>query len=148
MLKYIRFHLILVKTGNGFYDYAMCSAQFHKLVGVNYDQYQYMYLVDQLNYAVRCLDQSSYSYTVAGNGGQGYNNGIGLSAQFSTSSFLAVTSDGTTIYLADTGNNVIRKIKNTGLNRCLFFLLNDCFFRNQCVWSPTKSNVTTNKPTN
>jgi len=46
--------------------------------------------------------------TLAGDGTPGFSNGIGTVAQFALPE--GITSDGTSLYVADTGNNRIRQI--------------------------------------
>ncbi|MEB3195959.1 MAG: NHL repeat-containing protein [Candidatus Sericytochromatia bacterium] len=48
--------------------------------------------------------------TLAGGGGNGYRNGLGTAARFSTPSGLAVTASGT-IYVVDTFNHVVRVVR-------------------------------------
>ncbi|MDO8528198.1 MAG: hypothetical protein Q7T03_11025 [Deltaproteobacteria bacterium] len=49
--------------------------------------------------------------TVAGSGSTGYTNGNGTSAQFSSPTGIAISPDGSTIYVAEQGNQMIRKIQ-------------------------------------
>lgn len=51
--------------------------------------------------------------TIAGNGTAGYKNATGEKAQFNRPTGMAVDSNGE-VYIADTGNNVIRKIDKNG----------------------------------
>ncbi len=58
------------------------------------------------------LDQQQV-YTAAGTGEAGYENGLGIEAAFDSPTGLAVGADGT-VYIADTGNHVIRAMDTEG----------------------------------
>lgn len=62
---------------------------------------------------IRRITQDGTVSTIAG-AGQGYANGPGASARFSTPSGIAVTADDV-LYVADTGNNAIRRIAPDGM---------------------------------
>ena len=51
---------------------------------------------------------------VAGNGERGYRDGVRTSARFNSLASLAVTPDGTTLYVADSWNDLIRKVDVVG----------------------------------
>ncbi len=69
---------------------------------------------DAGNNALRYLDmEDGRVYTAAGTGDAGYADGNSMSAQFSLPTGLAAAEDGT-VYIADTGNNVIRAIDGEG----------------------------------
>ena len=55
------------------------------------------------------LSLSTVVTTLAGTGSRGSANGTGTSASFDTPR--AITTDGTNLYVADTSNNLIRKIE-------------------------------------
>jgi len=55
------------------------------------------------------LSLSTVVTTIAGTGSSGSANGTGTSASFLQPS--GITSDGTNLYVADTSNNLIRKIE-------------------------------------
>lgn len=61
---------------------------------------------------IRKITAQNYVTTIAG-GAEGYADGAGASASFSTPSGLALDRDGN-IYVADTGNNRIRKLAPDG----------------------------------
>ena len=69
---------------------------------------------DSGNHVLRYLDMTaSRVYTAAGTGAAGYRDGAALSAAFDAPAGLAVGDDGT-VYIADTGNNVIRAMDEDG----------------------------------
>jgi sugar lactone lactonase YvrE len=74
-------------------------------------------VADQLNDAVRRIDSYGLVTTVAGHVGMGiagWVDGSGNAARFYQPHGIAVTPDSTTIYVADTMNNRIRRIQFTG----------------------------------
>jgi RHS repeat-associated protein len=70
-----------------------------------------LYIADILNNRVRHVDKNGVLATIAGNGEQGYNGDSksATSASLYSPSGLAVANDGS-IYIADRGNNRIRRI--------------------------------------
>jgi len=75
-----------------------------------------VYFGDQGTARVQMIQLSSgLVYTVAGNGTAGYigDGGLGTSAEINTPRALIV-DDGGNLYIADTGNNVIRKVDGIG----------------------------------
>lgn len=72
-------------------------------------------VADSGNHAIRRVDlESQYVTTVAGTGVAGYMDAQGLNAAFDTPSGVAVDSD-SNIYVADTGNHMLRKIDASAL---------------------------------
>jgi hypothetical protein len=73
---------------------------------------QNLYVSDEANHAIRKLTFSGGAWTVstlAGSiGTSGYTNGTGTNALFNFP--LGIACDGTNVYVADAGNNAIRKI--------------------------------------
>ena len=67
---------------------------------------------DSENHALR-LYKSGKVTTLAGTGKSGFKNATGKKAQFNRPTGMAVGSSGE-VYIADTGNNVIRKIDKNG----------------------------------
>jgi len=67
-------------------------------------------LTDENNYSLRGVNiTADSSYTIAGTGNNGFQNGIGTSAQFST--LLGVCTDGNgNIFVSDADNNMVRKV--------------------------------------
>ena len=70
-----------------------------------------LYVADSNNHRIRAIDLASMNKTVstiAGSGTAGHADGTGTAAQFDNPTGLAVS--GTTLYVADSGNNRIRAI--------------------------------------
>ena len=73
-----------------------------------------LYFFDNGNTVVRKIDTNYNVTTVAGNGNGGSGDGQGTNASFKMASGIAVDAS-TNLYVADSGNNVIRKITPSGL---------------------------------
>ena len=71
---------------------------------------QDIYISDTGNNAIRVLNLSANTVTTVAGGTAGYTDGALASARFNHPYGLAVSADGTKIYVADTGNNTIRLI--------------------------------------
>ena len=101
------------------------NSRFNGPVGVAVDTWtkasantKLVYVADTLNHLIRVVtlvnDVVTKVETLAGNGIPGYkDDGTGSNAQFNRPTGIAVDSKGN-IYVADTGNHVIRKISSTG----------------------------------
>ena len=100
--------------GAGFRDGAALQAQFDAPVGVAVDKDGNVYVADTYNDRVRVLTKDGQVRTVAGAGGPGYADGGALDAAlFDTPCAVAVSEAGE-IYVADTGNDRLRKITKDG----------------------------------
>lgn len=98
----------------GFRDGAASAAQFDAPVGVAVDKEGNVYVADTYNDRVRVITKDGQVKTFAGAGSPGYADGDALSvALFDTPCALAVGGAGE-IYVADTGNNRLRKITKDG----------------------------------
>lgn len=74
-----------------------------------------IYVADTGNHVIRKVDAAGAASTFAGLAGtSGATNGTGSAARFSAPVGIAVDVDGT-VYVADTGNHVIRKITAAGV---------------------------------
>jgi uncharacterized repeat protein (TIGR03803 family) len=83
--------------------------------GVAMDIAGNIFIADEWNHEVREITPSGVVTTLAGSAGQiGSNNGIGSAARFDYPWGVAVDSAGN-VYVADTGNDEIRKISSAGL---------------------------------
>ena len=105
---------ITTVAGNGAAGFADGSdpttVQFNSPNLIALDSKGALYIADTTNHRVRMISGNTVT-TIAGTGniGQGGNNGPAASATLNSPGGVAVDSAGT-IYIADTGNNMIRKI--------------------------------------
>ncbi len=113
---------IRVAAGNGWGDYygdglLAPSAHLYRPWDVCVDKVTGdFYIADQSNQRIRKVTVSSGTIsTVAGGGTGGYfgDNGPALSAEFNY--LTGIATDGSNVYVADTYNNVIRKINSAGI---------------------------------
>ena len=90
---------------------ASTQAQLNNPTGLAMDSAGNLYIADTGNNRIRKVVQPGYISTVAGIGTSGYagDNGPAVSAALNSPQGLAVDASGN-VYIADTGNNVIRKI--------------------------------------
>ena len=72
-----------------------------------------LYVADSVNYIIRKLVLSTHAVsTIAGGANaSGYADGGSTAARFSSSVGFGITTDGNNLYVADTGNNTVRKIQ-------------------------------------
>jgi sugar lactone lactonase YvrE len=90
------------------------NASFAQPQGVAVDSSGNVYVADFYNHKVRKVTAAGVVTTLAGSGFSGSNEGVGLAASFDLPSGVAVDSSGN-VYVADTGNNKIRKITAAGV---------------------------------
>jgi sugar lactone lactonase YvrE len=103
-------------AGNGTPGYADgmgTNAMFNNPQGITVDSKGNIYVSDTYNNYIREISPAGVTTTIAGNGGIGFTNGPAASAQFYAPQGLAFDATGN-LYVADFGNNVIRKISQTG----------------------------------
>lgn len=94
----------------GYVDATGSAARFNGPSAVTVDSAGNVYVADTYNHVIRLVSPSGVVTTVAGLANvSGSANGIGNLARFAFPSGIAVESNGT-IYVADTGNNTIRRI--------------------------------------
>ncbi|QOY93730.1 gluconolaconase [Massilia sp. UMI-21] len=89
------------------------AAQFNGPVGLAVDDAGVVYVADTYNDRIRRIGRDGAVTTIAGSGKPGNADGVGSAAAFDTPSAVAVTTNGT-LYVADTGNNAIRRIALDG----------------------------------
>jgi len=97
----------------GYMDGSALSAMFNNPQGVAVDSKGNVYVADAFNDLIREISGGNVS-TLAGNQTLGYLNGPALSAEFYAPSGGAFDSQGN-LYVADFGNNVIRKVTPAGV---------------------------------
>lgn len=95
------------------------SARFNSPTDVAIDQNNNIYVADSLNHVIRKIKPNTSVSTLAGGANlTGTANGIGTAARFNTPKSLSVNAEGTLLYVADSLNQLIRKIRiinNAGL---------------------------------
>lgn len=90
------------------------AAQFDSPVAMAADGAANLYVLDASGTSVRKVTAAGVVTTLAGAAGQtGNADGAGTAARFNAANGIAVTADGT-VYVADTGNDTIRRINADG----------------------------------
>jgi sugar lactone lactonase YvrE len=98
----------------GFVDGAGAEAGFMDPKGVALDSIGNIYVGDMKNHCIRKITPGGVVTTLAGSGKLGSENGRGAEASFNRPFGPAVDGQGN-IYVADSGNNLIRKITPSGV---------------------------------
>jgi sugar lactone lactonase YvrE len=98
---------------HGFQDGVGTAASFNIPAGITIDSKGNLFITDQLNHAIRKITPDGTVSTIAGNGGAGFDDGIGASATFNNPMAIAVDSDGN-LFVVDHLNHSIRTITPDG----------------------------------
>jgi sugar lactone lactonase YvrE len=98
----------------GFRDGPAAQAEFDAPVGVAVDRDGNVYVADTYNDRVRVVTKEGMVKTVAGAGSPGYADGDALTSALFDTPCAVVVSEAGEVYVADTGNNRLRKITKDG----------------------------------
>jgi hypothetical protein len=92
------------------------SAKLYWPTGITIDKTGNIFIADNGNNVIRKVDTTGIISTIAGNGLAGYSGdgGFAIGCQLSSPTGIAIDDSGN-IYIADYGNNVIRKINSFGI---------------------------------
>jgi len=99
---------------SGYNDATGSSARFTNPYGLAIGTDGTLYLAEQGNHVIRKITPGGTVSTLAGVYGGGNANGTGDAAAFNQVSGIAMGADGV-LYVADTGNNIIRKVTTAGV---------------------------------
>jgi len=100
----------------GFLNGAALSAEFYAPQGLAFDASSNLYVADFGNNVIRKITQGGVVSTYIGTGQAGYNDGTDpLYYYYNNPAGVAVDSKGN-IFIADKGNNVIRKVTTAGVS--------------------------------
>jgi sugar lactone lactonase YvrE len=98
---------------NGFLNGNGIAAAFNFPTDVEIDEFGNVFVTDPANNVIRKISVTGDVTTFAGSGSTGNQNGQGVNASFNGPQGLTIDGDGNLI-IADTGNNLIRKISPSG----------------------------------
>lgn len=97
----------------GYKDGSANDAEFDGPIGIALDKQGSIIVADAYNDLIRRVSSDGSVITIAGSGSPGFIDGNASIARFNTPSGVAVDSHGN-IFVADTGNNTVRKITPQG----------------------------------
>jgi sugar lactone lactonase YvrE len=98
----------------GFRDGPAAQAEFDAPVGVAVDPQGNVYVADTYNDRIRVVSKDGVVKTIAGAGSPGYADGDAPTAALFDTPCAVAVSDAGEVYVADTGNNRLRKITKDG----------------------------------
>lgn len=98
----------------GWKDGSSAIAQFNSPAGVCVDDSGNVYVTDFANQRIRKISPGGMVTTIAGDGAEGYRDGLAQQAQFDYPRGIAVDSSGN-VFVADSWNHRIRKISRSGI---------------------------------
>nr|WP_315199022.1 NHL repeat-containing protein [uncultured Aquabacterium sp.] len=98
---------------NGQASVARFSTQGNNIGGLSADAAGNVYVADTQNHLIRKITPAGVVSTLAGSGSPGSTDDMGAAASFNTPRGVAVDAFGV-VYVADSGNNLIRKITAAG----------------------------------
>jgi gliding motility-associated-like protein len=90
------------------------AASFHYPLGIAVDRSGNIYVGDQGNSLIRKVSPTGLVSTLAGSGAKGSTNGMGTAASFYDPYGVSIDASGN-IYVADEGDNLIRKVSPAGV---------------------------------
>ena len=102
-----------VPESSGYLDGPALQSLFNNPHGIAVDSEANVYVADRFGHRIRKISTDGIVTTVAGSGVAGRIDGQGINASFNEPWGICVGTDGN-IYVADTRNNLIRKIDNNG----------------------------------
>lgn len=113
--------VITTIAGNGLSEYngdfgPATEAAIGEPEAVTVDSFGNIYFCDYHNHIIRKVDSEGFISSIAGNGTSGYSGdgGVATQAQLNCPEGIVVDNEGN-VYIADYGNNVIRKVNSTGI---------------------------------
>jgi hypothetical protein len=100
-------------TQSGFQNGNGTAARFYKPTGICIDAQDNLYVVDTFNHVIRKITPTGTVSTFCGNGDLGFVNGSATDTRFTYPEGIVIDSNGN-FFVADSGNEVIRKITSNG----------------------------------